>query len=302
MTIEELIILLNNRLAAFKQARDYARMSGNLEAMNAADKEVVGIQETLFKLKLLVPTASIAAPEATATEMPSSVGAEPLALYDITSYATDPLHEQKIEQILTAMGEMRTADDVDTYIQGTYPESPVLGQMVVNAAVAEEVDGRLMMAIMQQDSSFGTAGMAISTLNPGNVGNDDAGNTRTYDSWQEGVTAVAEWLSWHRITPTPTPTPEPIDPFATSTPPTTDTGTTTPPVPEFPIPTATSTPPMSTSTPPTDTGTTTPSVPEVSEPLPPAPEEGNEASTTPEVAEPTLLEQPSLMSTTTPTQ
>jgi len=42
-------------------------------------------------------------------------------------------------------------------------------------------------------------GVAIRTLNPGNVGNDDSGQTHTYSSWNDGVDAVASWLNNHRI-------------------------------------------------------------------------------------------------------
>src|SRR3990167_10847629 len=102
--------------------------------------------------------------------------------------------------------------------------------MVMNASEAYAVDARLMMAIMEQDSRFGTVGKAVKTLNPGNVGNDDDGNIRTYESWQEGVTAVAEWLNRHRgstiipeipeetvLEPVATSTPSIIIPTATST-------------------------------------------------------------------------------------
>ena len=308
MTIEELIILLNNRLAAFKQARDYARMSGNLEAMNAADKEVAGIQETLYKLKLLVP----AAPESPLemTEISSSIGAESLALYDITSYATDPLHEAKVGQILMAMGEMKTATDIDTYIQEKYPGSPVTGQMIVNAAVAEDVDARLMMAIMEQDSRFGTVGLAVSTTNPGNVGNDDAGNTRTYDSWQEGVNAVAEWLDRHRVTQGLLPG---LFDLLASTTSATSTAATSTPVENA---TATTTGPLSTSTPATlpladsspDVSTTTLSTPEIAPPLSPAPEAvapataSSTGSPVVELVSAVASELSSAMSTTTPTE
>jgi hypothetical protein len=98
------------------------------------------------------------------------------------------------------MGIMDTAEKISDYINSKYVSSPVTGEMIMSAAGAYNVDSRLMMAIMEQDSRFGTVGLATSTLNPGNVGNDDSGNTRTYESWQAGVTAVAEWLNRHRIT------------------------------------------------------------------------------------------------------
>src|SRR3989344_4219027 len=171
MNIEDLVQLLNNRLREFKLSRDYARMSGDLERMNAAVKEEI-LSEVITDGLVTV-----------------------LGEYDITSYATDPLHEEKIMDILSKMGVMDTAEKIDDYIKSKYSSSPVEGGMIMNAAQSYEVDARLMMAIMELDSRFGTAGIGVSTLNPGNVGNDDDGNTRTYSSWQEGVTAVAEWLN-----------------------------------------------------------------------------------------------------------
>ncbi len=199
MKIEDLVQLLNNRLREFKLSGDYARMNGDLERMNAADKEVLSLEDTLFKLNLLVDTSkSAAVKDAILAEVMTDGSVAILGEYDITPYATDLLHEEKIMNILSKMGVMDTAEKIDDYIQGKYLSSPVTGEMVMSAALAYDVDTRLMMAIMEQDSSFGTAGKAVRTLNPGNVGNDDSGNTRTYESWQEGVTAVAEWLSRHR--------------------------------------------------------------------------------------------------------
>jgi hypothetical protein len=192
------------------------------------------------------------------------------------------LHEEKIMNILSKMGVMDTAEKIDHYINGKYLSSPVTGEMIMSAASAYSVDARLMMAMIEQDSSFATAGKAVRTLNPGNVGNDDSGNLRTYESWQEGVTAVAAWLSRHRgstiISEIPeetvfesaaTSTPPTITPMATSTPIITTSTTTT--ITNIPITTtsapesvpivtsttttstpsaATSTPSMATSTPP----------------------------------------------------
>ncbi|MFA4871632.1 MAG: hypothetical protein WC610_01025 [Patescibacteria group bacterium] len=271
MTINDLIQLLNNRLREFQLSRDYARMSGDLERMNVADKEILSLEDTLYKLNLLVDTSKSAAiREVILAEVITDGSVAVLGEYDITLYATDPLHEKKIMNILSKMGVMETVEKIDAYIKGKYLSSPVTGEMVMSAASAYSVDARLMMAIMEQDSSFATAGKAVRTLNPGNVGNDDSGNLRTYDSWQEGVTAVAAWLSRHRglttiseipeenvLEPTATSQPEAGPPLAETTlttTTTTATATTTPAA-------ATSTPetiPVITST--TTTATTTPAV------------------------------------------
>lgn len=253
MKIEDLVLLLNNRLREYKLSKNYATMSGNLERVNEADKEIIALEDTLFKLNLLVDTSkSVAVKEASLAEVLTDGSVAVLSEYDITPYATDPLHEEKIMQILSKMKIMDTAEKVDDYIKGKYAGSPVTGGMVMSAAGAYAVDVRLMMAIMEQDSRFGTAGLAVRTVNPGNVGNDDGGNTRTYDSWQEGVTAVAEWLNRHRIVKDEKlPIVKEEEGTSTSTPQiiiSTDTGTTT-------IQQATSTP--ADSTPATSTPETT---------------------------------------------
>lgn len=263
MKIEDLIQLLNNRLREFQLSRDYAKMSGNLERMNAADKEVIALEDTLYKLNLLVDTSkSAAVKEEILSEVITDGSVSVLGEYDITPYATDPLHEEKIMNILSEMGVMDTAEKIENYIRGKYLGSPVTGEMVMSASLAYSVDTRLIMAIMEQDSSFGTAGVAVSTLNPGNVGNTDDGSTVTYGSWQEGVTAVAEWLSRHRGS-TPMPdfaSPEPtaeVGTTATSTPPTTtgSTASSTPIITISTTTTATTTPVTATSTPITSTST-----------------------------------------------
>lgn len=255
MKIGDLVQLLNNRLREFQLSRDYARMSGDLERMNAADKEISALEDTLYQLNLLVDTSkSAAVRETTLAEVITDGSVAVLSEYDITPYATDPLHEEKTMNILSNMGVMETVEKIDEYIKGKYVSSPVTGEMIVSAASAYSVDARLMMAIMEQDSRFGTVGVAVRTLNPGNVGNDDSGNTRTYESWQEGVTAVAEWLNRHRISKDASETPGEVvlEPTATSTLPTI-------------TPMATSTPTITTST--TTTVTTSTSSPQVTIPI-----------------------------------
>jgi hypothetical protein len=220
MKIEDLVQLINSRLREFRLSRDYARMNGDLERMNLADKEVLALEETLYKLNLLIDVSkSVSVQENTLASVITSGSTSVLGDYDITPYATDPLHEQKILNILSKMDVMDSVEKIDNYIKGKYPSSPVTGEMVMNASSAYSVDIRLMMAMMEQDSSFGTAGKAVRTLNPGNVGNDDEGNTRTYESWQKGVTAVAEWLNRHRssqqaVVPSEVNVPEPVAPVA----------------------------------------------------------------------------------------
>ena len=279
MNVDDLIQLVSNRLREFRLSRDYSRMSGDLERMNAADKEVIALEDTLYKLNLLVDTSkSAAVKDAVLAEVITDGSVAVLGEYDITVYATDPLHEQKVMNILSKMGVMDTVEKIDNYIKSKYLSSPVTGEMVMSAASAYLVDTRLLMAMMEQDSSFGTAGLAVRTLNPGNVGNDDSGNIRTYESWQAGVTAVAAWLSRHRGSTSS------VMPDSSTV--TTPVTTTTPPIATTTPESATSTPPIATTTPDLSTSTSTPPI----------------STTTPELITPTSEEVPApVISTTTTT-
>lgn len=119
--------------------------------------------------------------------------------YDIASYATDPQHEQKVANILSDIGKFNTIQDVDNYIKTRYPKSPITGQMIANASQKYGVSWEMMVAIMAQDSSMGTAGKGARTFNPGNVGNNDSGQIVNFGNWQAGVDAVARNLAGRKL-------------------------------------------------------------------------------------------------------
>jgi hypothetical protein len=118
--------------------------------------------------------------------------------YDITSYATDPTHGKKINNIYAKIPTISSPSDVDSYITKVAPNSPVTGRDVIVASNKYGVDPKLVVAIMVQDSTLGTKGKAVRTKNPGNVGNTDDGSTKIFNSWAEGVDAVAKNLSWRK--------------------------------------------------------------------------------------------------------
>lgn len=119
--------------------------------------------------------------------------------YDITSYATNPAHGKNVQAIFSKVPNVMTDADIDNYIKKVAPNSPVTGIDIVNASNKYGVDPRMIIAIMQEDSTLGTKGKAVRTRNPGNVGNDDSGALRTYGSWSEGVDAVAKNLMKRKI-------------------------------------------------------------------------------------------------------
>lgn len=215
MNIDYLIQLLSNRFNALGTAKEQAFLTGDLETINKLDAEINGVLDTINKLKLLQGVSQTAAVtpfteaevvqngieasfgNASANILSGGGSTTCLGEYDISTYATDPLHEQKITDILSKMGEMSSPEIIDVYIGIKATASPVTGQMIMTAAQSYSVDVRLLMAIMELDSRFGTAGVAVDTLNPGNVGNTGT-STKTYDSWAAGVNAVADWLNNHR--------------------------------------------------------------------------------------------------------
>ncbi len=230
MDINYLIQLLGNRLNGLTLAKDQAFSSGDLERINTVDAEILEVKNTLSKLNLISSIEQAAAAtsfteaEVVKNGIESSFNptvlndaTEILLQYDITPYATDPMHELKIQNILEKMGVMDSPEKIENYIKKTSPDSPLSGLMVWNAVQRYEVDARLMLALMELDSRFGTLGIAVRTLNPGNVGNNGV-TTRSYSSWDEGVMAVAKWLDRHRIekevideTPVPPPVVEKVE-------------------------------------------------------------------------------------------
>lgn len=305
MNIDYLIQLLTNRYNGLLLAKDQAFQSGDLERINTVDAEILDVQNTLSKLKLLASIEQAAAATAFSEAEVVKSGIEAafnptvvsdatrvLLEYNIAPYATDPEHEMKIQTILEKMGPMISPEQVDLYIQSVVPGSPVTGAMVFAAATQYSVDARLMLALMENDSAYGTLGVGARTFNPGNVGNTGE-KERSYPSWEEGVAAVALWLSRHRrevVGPVDVPVVPPevlgeatsTPPVETTTPPVVET-TTTPPVATTtppivpPEPTATTTPPVATTTPPVVEATTTPPVE-----IPPV----TEATTTPPIVPP----------------
>ena len=218
MNINYLIELLTNRLGSLNLAKDQAFSAGDLERINTLETEIFGVEDTLAKLNLLQSVSQDVALTNTtlveAMKMQANVisngSTACMSEYDISTYATDPLHEQKIADILSFMGPMISPEVIDAYIDTEAIASPLTGAMILSAAQQYNVDVRLLMALMELDSRFGTAGVAVDTMNPGNVGNTGTA-IRYYASWQEGVTAVAEWLSRHRIinqVVEPVPSPE----------------------------------------------------------------------------------------------
>ncbi len=125
-----------------------------------------------------------------------------VAGYDISSYATDPQHEAKVAKIYQSTPPFRTPQEIDMVIRKVAPKSRITGQMVATAANTYGVDPKMVYAMMLQDSSLGTAGMGARNNNPGNIGQFDnlSSPVKGYATLQDGVNAVAKWLSRKKVT------------------------------------------------------------------------------------------------------
>jgi hypothetical protein len=124
---------------------------------------------------------------------------------DMHAYATDPKHNQKVLSIKQNLPQITGAAVIQDYISKVAPKSQVTGQMIWDSAQKTGVPVDLMVALAQEESLFGTKGMARKTRNVGNVMNTGA-NTRTFNDWQSGVQSMANYLAQHQQgRPTPAP-------------------------------------------------------------------------------------------------
>jgi len=126
-----------------------------------------------------------------------------VAGYDISSYATDPNHERSVAAIYQRTPEFKSPTDIDMVIRRVAPKSRITGSMIASAANSYGVDPKMVYAMMLQDSSLGTAGMGARNNNPGNIGQYDNLNRPVagYRTLQDGVNAVAKWLSKKKVSP-----------------------------------------------------------------------------------------------------
>lgn len=116
----------------------------------------------------------------------------------IGAYATDPNQPAQVrainDNLTQQFGVLGDEQSANSAIQSLTPSSPVTGAMVMSAAHEYGVDPGVLISVMQNDSQLGTQGVAVGTLNPGNVGNTGT-STKSFSSWQDGVNAVAKNLA-----------------------------------------------------------------------------------------------------------
>jgi hypothetical protein len=126
--------------------------------------------------------------------------------YDLSAYApeVDGLNKGYAELITKVYESLKdkdfsTANKITDYMKGIASNTPLTGEMVISASRKyNNVDTKLMVALMQVDSSLGTKGKGARMNNPGNVGTWP-GHDTSFRTWQEGVDAVAKFLDTHRV-------------------------------------------------------------------------------------------------------
>lgn len=76
-----------------------------------------------------------------------------------------------------------------------YVWCPLTAEMIIISAQKHKVPVEYIMAIMRNDSHYGTKWLGAKTHNPGNVGNTDDGSTKNWWTRENGVDAVAKNLA-----------------------------------------------------------------------------------------------------------
>ena len=116
MDIQYLIQILQNKITMLNNAKGQVFASGNIDQLNAIDKDLLDTQNTFAQLCMLVDmeTAAKAVNSTTAEVVASGLDVvqniEPVIQgpstesvingYDVSAYATDPFYEQKIRHLL----------------------------------------------------------------------------------------------------------------------------------------------------------------------------------------------------------
>ncbi|MEA3272509.1 MAG: hypothetical protein U9P90_02470, partial [Patescibacteria group bacterium] len=123
--------------------------------------------------------------------------------FDFTSYATDTEWGNNVNNILNNIGQFKTVQDIDNYIQSVASGSQVSGSDIQKVSEEYGVSWELLTAIMQQESHFGTRGLAVGANNPGNVGTTDElaaqGRANTFPTMLEGMRAIGRNIDRRRI-------------------------------------------------------------------------------------------------------
>lgn len=156
-----------------------------------------------FKLKLVQPeTSTISVVDLNGIISNVPMASSNLNGYNIAKYdAGEPAQAALVQSVYNnnlLQSIPTTSDGMNEYISKYFPDSAISGSMVKSAADKYNVDPKLIMAFMQAESAFGTKGLGATTNNPGNIGNITGSTSQKYNTWQDGVNAIADWLNKNR--------------------------------------------------------------------------------------------------------
>jgi len=152
--------------------------------------------------------------------------------YDFTSYAGDITWADDpdggvrkiLRNILLSMPNFVSTEAANDYIQygaqGKWAGSPITGEMIEQVAMQYGIDGRVLMAVIQKESDFGTSPVAVKNNNPGgytwfdemeeyDLGwekgtarpGTETGNYVNFPTMLNGLKAIASNISRRRIDP-----------------------------------------------------------------------------------------------------
>lgn len=119
--------------------------------------------------------------------------------YDFTNFNASG--GANIASVYNSMPTIGTAQDAQAYINKVAPNSPITGAMVMASAQKYRIDPKVLLATMQGESGMGTKGMATSTFNPANIGNETGIRSNNLQSWQNGVDRAALNISERKGNP-----------------------------------------------------------------------------------------------------
>lgn len=118
--------------------------------------------------------------------------------YNVAPYASNPSYAKDLNGIYSTAsqsGAFATPQALTSYIQSIAPGSSLTGDQIFAAAQKYGVDPGVLASMAQDESQFGTKGLAVKTNNPTNFGNEDGGQTRTYGDPSGALEDTAHWLS-----------------------------------------------------------------------------------------------------------
>lgn len=118
-------------------------------------------------------------------------------------YATANAWGPLVQKCLSDMGNLDSPQDVDAYLHRVAPKTPLTGDMFYSAAQKYGIPVEITVAVAQAESSFcgrGLDGTTCGNKNVGNYGNMDDGRTKSFDTWEDGIDAMAKKIARSRLT------------------------------------------------------------------------------------------------------